>query len=106
MYDQDGRARDDLGRVVPSRINWVTLSRAVPGILRQFNQVVPASFWSQESEDEAVVACPCGEEPTVRCGSATVCACGRFYLNTGRSMRVFRPDDVEPGVPSVQEPTA
>lgn len=89
--DADGRERDPFDRLVPSRLNWVKLSRAVPGLMAQFNTRVPDQFFAFEVEDGtavAVIACPCGEEPKVPIGSCTECTCERFYLATATSARV------------------
>jgi hypothetical protein len=93
---------DRLGQKQPTRFNWPVALMAVPGMLAVF-QVVPPDFWTQESSIDGwpvfTVACPCGETPRVSGFNSEECECGRLYLHAGKTMRVFRPEGVEAGVP-------
>lgn len=90
--DEDGRARDNLGRQQPTRLNYLMLHRAIPGLLEQFKTVVPEKYLTPQSDASFVVACPCGHPPKVLVGRSTECPCGRFYLNMGKQVRVARPE--------------
>jgi hypothetical protein len=111
QYDRDGRARDDLGRIQPSRVNWLGLIRAIPSLIHgpnpAFDRRVPPEFWASDTDEDrapvAVVACPCGEEPRPRVTQCVECECGRFYLATGNSVLVANsprplPEDPTPVV--------
>lgn len=76
--DAEGREHDRLGRLVPHRLSWVALSRAVPGLLARFKPV-PVDYW-QRGVDHAVIRCPCGEQPCVGEGQSVQCQCDRIYL--------------------------
>lgn len=98
--DRDGRWRDRLDRIVPSRFNYLKLERAVPGLLSQYRKRVPPEFLSDDVEEDGqpvrVVACPCGEAPRVPVGRSVECACERFYLAIGSGVCVANsPTQVE-----------
>lgn len=86
--DADGRERDALGRVVPSRLNWLKLIRGLPSLVagpnRAFARRVPDSFFTLDAEEDgtqvAVVACPCGQAPRIPFARCVECTCERFYL--------------------------
>lgn len=87
-YDIDGRARDDLGRILPSPFNWAKLIRAVPSLVagpeRAFRKTVPEEFYTADTLEDGtpvfVIACPCGAAPSVPISRALTCRCWRFYL--------------------------
>lgn len=94
--DVDGRVRDRLGRLTPSRFNWLKLLRAVPSLFAgakpPFGKKVPDDFYTQDADEDGtvvyVIACPCGAEPRVPLAGCTECRCWRFYLAVGGSVRV------------------
>lgn len=55
--------------------------------------VIPGEFWSLDTDAEgfttAVVACPCGESPSVNAGTWVTCACERAYAYTGTEVYVI-----------------
>jgi hypothetical protein len=75
----------------PRRLGAMTFMRAIPGLASQFKPI-PDEFWSNDVNSEgytaAVIACPCGEEPTVEVGSLAECQCERFFLNLGARVLV------------------
>lgn len=91
-FDDDGKLIDTLARRQPTRPNWIHFLRAVPGLAAQFKRKVPGEFWTTDALDDgtpvATIACPCGEQPTVRLGACEECRCERFYLSTGTTIRV------------------
>lgn len=102
-YDRTGRAIDNLGRIVPSRLNWLNIFRAVPSLAGRFGREVPPEFLSDDVQDGvpgAVVACPCGGEPFVAITKVVECECERFYLNLGKCVKVANSpqdrDEAEP----------
>lgn len=82
----------------PLRRPWWGIAAAVriPGLVEQFESVVPAEFIAQVDVGVVEVACPCGEAPRVAVGQVAGCACGRFFLTDGRTVRSARyePEDV------------
>lgn len=107
-FDADGRARDYLGRIIPSRVNWLKLIRAVPQLVagpeRAFRRTVPQSFWTLDTDDEgaavALVSCPCGETPEVPISRVVECQCERFYFAlVSRVLVANSPQDREPETP-------
>ena len=96
-YDDDGVQRDVNGRKHPTRLNLVTLNKAVPGLLGQIEQQskqVPeshiASSARQSDGRRAIsVTCPCGEFPVVPVAGSKACGCGRVYANLGSRVRVL-----------------
>lgn len=103
--DQDGRARDGLGRQTPRRLGFDSFLRTEwgPGLAELFAQEVPGSFWNQDTDEDgdpiAVIACPCGEEPVCELNRSVECPCERFYLFLGDRVRVYRPEGVQAGLP-------
>jgi hypothetical protein len=105
--DEDGKARDRLGRQMPRRIGVDSYLRArdefALAIIEAFDRVVPGSFWNADVDDDgdqiAVIACPCGEEPSLAINRTVECDCGRYYMNLGTEVRVYRPEEVEAGLP-------
>ena len=58
-------------------------------LLRNGAKSIPGEFW-QVDEEEAVVACPCGEEPRVALGGTHFCTgedCNRVFFFMGREVR-------------------
>lgn len=108
--DVDGRARDRLGRQQPRRLGVDSFLRTefAMMILEAFDHTVPDSFWNrdvdEDGDDVAVIACPCGEEPTCVLNRTVECECGRFYMFLGREVRVHRPEDVDAGLPDRPAP--
>lgn len=67
------------------------------GFLTFFDKVVPEEFWAEGRDGETfiiVIACPCGEEPTLRFQmrsfSLAECGCGRVFIHDGKEVRVGR----------------
>lgn len=90
LVDADGKPRDWLGKVVPHRLSFLSAARSVAGLADQFVEI-PAEFWSEDIEEErrvALVSCPCGETPAAAVGVLEACACHRYYLYTGKAVRV------------------
>lgn len=91
-YDWDAHLVDNIGRRQPTKLNSIWAFRAIPGLGRQFKQVVPSEFWSKDVDDRglplAIVACPCGQEPQLRPAGMKVCGCERMYLSLGTEIRV------------------
>lgn len=71
----------------PHQFSFLTFARAVPGLLGEFSGTVPGEFWNEDS-GEAVIACPCGETPSVPFNSIRACECERIFTYTGRNVRV------------------
>lgn len=91
--------RDRTGLIIPHKFEVPLLLRAVPSVMGLFTGEVPPEFYSETMEGERpeiVIACPCGEEPTLRFGlrsfSIAACACGRIFLHDGQKVRVGRDD--------------
>lgn len=91
--------RDRKGQKQLHRFELPGMLRAAPGILGFFTAVVPEEFYAEGVEDGVpiiAVACRCGEEPILRFGqrafSLAACACGRFFLYDGKSLRSGRGD--------------
>lgn len=99
---------DSAGRTYPRRLRWATFfatSQFGPMFREAFQQEIPPDFWNVDVAEDGetpvvLVACPCGETPVVELCSVTECDCGRFYLNTGKRVRVCRPEGVEAGLPT------
>lgn len=96
---------DCTGRRYPRPFRWSTFFQAVPQMREEFDREVPGEFWNIDVAEDgltsiAMIACPCGESPQVEILRMNECDCGRFYLNTGRTVRVCRPESVEPGLPT------
>ncbi len=60
---------------------------AIPGLAKQFETVVPREYYDRDG-DAVTVMCPCEEMPTVPPKTFQACACERYYLNTGDTVRV------------------
>lgn len=82
------------------------LQKLAPTVLERFfaqngGVVIPGEFWIQDDE-EAVVTCPCGEEPRVPLGSIRPCAggkaCKRVFFFTGKDVRSAALSDDEVAV--------
>lgn len=71
----------------PHQFSYLTMARAVPGLLAEFSGTVPGEFWNEDS-GEALVACPCGETPAVPFNAIRGCGCERIFAFTGRDVRV------------------
>lgn len=101
---------DMIGRQYMRPFSWVSFVRAMPWLATEvFDTKVPGDFWAQDTDEEgepiAIIACPCGEEPTLHPGEAVECSCERFYLAAVDQVRVFRPEHVEAAVPRTDTPT-
>lgn len=79
------------------------LPKLAPVVLERFfvqngGVVIPGEFWMREGE-EAVITCPCGEEPRVALGSIRPCAggkaCKRAFFFTGKDVRSAALSDEE-----------
>jgi hypothetical protein len=104
--DPDGRARNAFDRQYPRRFGVDSFLRTSPfgeALGGAFARAVPEEFWSLDADEDgdalAIIACPCGGEPSVNVNRTVECDCGRFYLNLATEVRVFRPDTVEAGLP-------
>lgn len=104
-FDQDGRSRDHSGRIMPRRLGFDSFLRTsiATQLVESFHQVIPAGFWNADIDEDgdpiAVIACPCGEEPHCEVNRTVCCPCGRYYLHTFQEVRVWRPEDIEAGLP-------
>jgi hypothetical protein len=93
---------------LPRRPNWLTFIQAVPGIFSESDllaTVVPEDFVTADVDGEepvAVIACPCGETPSVALARSKACNCRRIFLNLGSEVRVYRPDHQEDAAPEDQ----
>lgn len=85
--------RDRYHNPGPVPVREVTFVRAIPGMAEQFRKAVPAEFWGREG-NAAVVSCVCGTSTRVE--GLTSCRCDRFFLFTGREVRVARYPDWRP----------
>lgn len=68
-------------KVIPPSVNRF--------LLRNGAKSIPGEFW-QVDDEEAIVACPCGEEPHVALGGLRFCAgedCHRVFFFMGREVR-------------------
>lgn len=68
-------------KILPPTVN--------PFLLRNGAKSIPGEFW-QVDEEEAVIACPCGEEPHVALGNYHFCTgedCNRIFFFMGRDVR-------------------
>lgn len=84
----------------PHRLSYLTFARAVPGLLGQFEDIVPGEYW-QEDSGEALVACPCGETPAIPFNAICGCQCERIFAFTGRDVRVANSPKGQPEVARV-----
>jgi hypothetical protein len=96
---------DEAGWRHPRRLGMMTFMRSIPGLPSQF-RAIPSNFWSEDvNEDgftEAIISCPCGDEPHVEIGSVVECKCERFFFNAGVKVLVANsPVDQRQG----EEPT-
>jgi hypothetical protein len=95
---------DERGMKMPRRLGALTMLRSIPGLPSQFRSI-PDDFFTldvnEEGYTEAVIACPCGETPTVEIGRLVECACERFFLNMGVRVLVANSP-----VPPAAEPDA
>lgn len=98
--------RDRLGRKQPHRLalpSFLLSPTIGAAIVEHFDRAIPGEFWFWDIDDEgehlAVIACPCGEEPGVSPIRMTECECGRYYLNLVTEVRVWKPEEVEAGLP-------
>jgi hypothetical protein len=110
--DPDGRARNALDRQYPRRLGVDSFLRTPDfglAIAEAFKQAVPDGFWTLDTDEDgdeiAMVSCPCGGEPSAAINRTVECECGRYYLNLGTEVRVFRPEDVEAGLPKSDDRT-
>lgn len=99
------REHDQLGRALPRPLGAVgiigmALSCGMPPPVE-----IPGEFWSQDVNGDgfscAVVACPCGQEPTVEVGTLVPCdpswdpdsgvepRCKRYFFFAGDRVVVF-----------------
>jgi hypothetical protein len=96
----DHRPRDLAGRLVPHQLDAVTFMRAISGLRDRFQTEVPASHVERREDArtgavEVLVRCTCGvETPELPVAMFVECpgGCGRWFLNTARSVRVGRLD--------------
>lgn len=90
-YDREGRPADRAGHTLAHTLRATTMMRAAPGLYDQFH-AIPDEFWNEDDEGEmrmAVVACPCGESPSVELDKFEECGgCERFYWFADRDVRV------------------
>ena len=91
--------RDRTGAVVLHHFELPIWLRILPGMLGFFENEVPEEFWAEAMDEETptiVIACPCGEEPTLRFGlrafSMAECGCGRMFMHDGQKVRSGRAD--------------
>lgn len=92
-FTPGGQRLDNLGRTQPTRVNWLMLMHAIPGMIGEaFKVTVPDSYISLDVEEDGtevvVVACPCGFTPRVPIARVAECECERFYLATGNRVLV------------------
>lgn len=76
----------------PRRLNFAMMARRAPRIAQLFMEdpakQVPPEFWQRDG-DEAIVACPCEEEPRVPLQAPVTCECGRMFVFDGDQVRVL-----------------
>lgn len=104
--DPDGRARNALDQQYPRRLgvdSFLRIAHFGPALAEAFERSIPEQFWNLDTDEDgdtiAVIACPCGAEPSQSINRTVECECGRFYLNLGTEVRVYRPEGVEAGLP-------
>jgi hypothetical protein len=72
-----------LGRIQPRRFSPLTAVKIFPQMIREFwTEHVPDEFWTLDGDSAGklvVVACPCGEQPTIPMFYFGNCGCGRWY---------------------------
>lgn len=85
-----GKEYDSVG-LVPSRLDALTFTRAIPGYIERFDKRVPPEMTALVDEDEVEVACPCGDSHRVVHRIPTSGACGRHFIYDGREVRVASP---------------
>lgn len=98
--NRPGSRRPDL-----FKIPFQTYMQAAPQLAQAFSRTIPPEFWALDSDDAAVISCPCGATPTAKQGVAEWCGasdwveedrerdperdgCGRAYLFDGENVRV------------------
>lgn len=89
-YNADGRPVDLFGRAQLQPFGFLSFAKAIPGFFDQFAPI-PDEFWNKDADEDlsiAVVACPCGEEPSVGLNAMTECECERVFAFTGKGVRV------------------
>lgn len=69
------------------KLTFATMLPAAPELALAFERIVPPEFWSIDRR-AAIVACPCGHEPTMLEDVPTGCECTRTYVYTGEHVRV------------------
>lgn len=90
---REGRLERSLRDVhEPRRLNFAMMARHAPRIAQLFmedpGKQVPPEFW-QPDGDEAIVACPCEQEPKVPVQQLVTCECGRMFVFDGDQVRVL-----------------
>lgn len=84
------RRYDAAGIKQPVKINFLTVARFLPGLVAQFDRVVPDDFVALIEEGVVDVACPCGSTPRLVIGEVDDCQCGRVFTYTGARVLVAR----------------
>ena len=79
--------RDAVGRVQPHGLRFANFLQAMPWMMRVFTRNVPSEHL-EFRDIRVTIACPCGERPSVDIGNMKRCECGRYFLHTGRSVKV------------------
>lgn len=91
VHDRAGRDVDLLDRPQPRHPDILLWERVVPGLLAQFDTVVPAQFWSAPIvvPGAVVVFCACDHVVVIdRPGTHRCCeGCDRAFLWTGEAVR-------------------
>lgn len=86
------RVYDVLGRKVPTRLDWWSYARMLPGFAARFDREVPPEFVARVDEHHLEVSCPCGAAPLLELYMPVVCDCSRIFVDLGRWVKVARPD--------------
>lgn len=94
VHHDPAASYDALDRKQPHRLGFMQFARAIPGYASQYTGRVPPAFYFQVSVEEVDVACPCGHVPRCYWMVPKECECDRFFVYTGRDVRVANGPDV------------
>lgn len=77
---------DRLGRKQPTRMSFLHLVRAIPGLPGRLGRVPAAAIVEQGNDgigEYSLVQCPCSAHPIVRPSIAKCDGCERYYVSYG-----------------------
>lgn len=85
--DEFMQPKDRLGRQQPHRLRFVNFLEAMPWMAQVFTKEVPQDHLVFK-DISVTVNCHCGHQTKVDIGNMKRCECGRYFLHTGRSVKV------------------